>query len=83
MMERDPENRLLTHGPRVRLPAELIRDQALAVSGLLKQHLGGPSVFSYQPENLYKGVVVDAKYPGTKWPLSKGDDLYRRSLYTF
>jgi hypothetical protein len=83
LIERDPENRLLARGPRVRLPAELIRDQALEIAGLIKQRLGGPSVFPYQPEGLYKGVVVDAKYPGTTWPLSSGDDLYRRSLYTF
>ena len=52
LVARDPENRLLAHGPRVRLPAELIRDQALAVSGLLSPHLGGPSVYPYQPEKL-------------------------------
>ena len=83
LLERDPENRLLARGPRVRLPAELVRDQALAVSGLLKQRLGGPSVFPYQPADLYKGTVVGANYPGTTWPQSAGDDLYRRSLYTF
>jgi len=83
LLERDPENRLLARGPRVRLPAELIRDQALAVAGLLKQRLGGPSVYPYQPADLYKGVVVGANYPGTTWPTSQGDDLYRRSLYTF
>jgi hypothetical protein len=80
---RDPENRLLARGPRFRLPAEAIRDQALEISGLLKQHVGGPSVFPYQPPDLYKGIVVAANYPGTKWIESTGDDLYRRSLYTF
>lgn len=83
LLSLDPENRLLARGPRVRLPAELIRDQALAISGLLKRHVGGPSVFPYQPEGLYSGVVVGADYPGTKWVNSQGDDLYRRSLYTF
>jgi hypothetical protein len=83
LVARDPENRLLAHGPRVRLPAELIRDQALAVSGLLSPHLGGPSVYPYQPEKLYEGIVVDAPYPSTKWGVSTGADLYRRSLYTF
>ncbi|MDB6154799.1 MAG: hypothetical protein JWL90_3252 [Chthoniobacteraceae bacterium] len=83
LVARDPENRLLAHGPRFRLPAELIRDQALAISGLLRPQVGGPSVFPYQPETLYKGTVVGADYPGTKWIESKGDDLYRRSLYTF
>lgn len=83
LVARDPENRLLARGPRVRLPAEVIHDQALAISGLLHEQIGGPSVFPYQPEALYKGVVVGADYPGTKWIESKGDDLYRRSLYTF
>ncbi|WP_414663142.1 DUF1553 domain-containing protein [Horticoccus sp. 23ND18S-11] len=83
LVARDPENRLLARGPRVRLPAELIRDQALAVSGLLAPRIGGPSVHSYQPEKLYEGIVVGAEYPGTKWPTGSGEDLYRRSLYTF
>jgi hypothetical protein len=83
LLERDPENRLLARGPRFRLPAEILRDQALAVSGLLKNRLGGPSVYPYQPEDLYKGIVVAADYPGTRYVVSKGDDLYRRSLYTF
>jgi hypothetical protein len=80
---RDPENRLLARGPRVRLTSEQIRDQALAVSGLLAEKIGGPSVRPYQPESLYKGIVVDAPYPSTTWELGKGDELYRRSLYTF
>ncbi|MGA1338857.1 MAG: DUF1553 domain-containing protein, partial [Opitutales bacterium] len=80
---RDPENRLLARGPRVRLTSEQIRDQALAVSGLLAEKIGGPSVRPYQPEGLYKGIVVDAPYPSTTWELGKGDELYRRSLYTF
>jgi hypothetical protein len=83
LRERDPEGRLFARYPRHRLDAEAIRDQALAVSGLLRQRLGGPSVFPYQPEDLYKNVVVDAPYPGTTWTASSGDDLYRRSLYTF
>jgi len=80
---RDPENRLLARGPRLRLTSEQIRDQALAVSGLLAEKIGGPSVRPYQPEGLYKGIVVDAPYPSTTWDLGKGDELYRRSLYTF
>lgn len=80
---RDAENRLLAGTPRLRLPAELIRDQALAIGGILRQRLGGPSVFPYQPAELYKTVVVDAPYPGTEWLLSNGDDLHRRSLYTY
>lgn len=80
---KDPENRLLARGPRFRLPAESIRDQALAISGLLNETIGGPSVHPYQPKDLYKGTVVGAAYPSTKWIQSEGDDLYRRSLYIF
>ena len=83
LLARDPENRLLARGPRLRLPAELIRDQALAISGLLTPRIGGPSVYPYQPEKLYEGIVVGAPYPGTKWGVSTESDLYRRSLYTF
>jgi hypothetical protein len=83
LVARDPENRLLARGPRVRLPAELIRDQSLAVAGLLAPRIGGPSVYPYQPDKLYEGIVVDAPYPGTKWLQSQGEGLYRRSLYTF
>jgi hypothetical protein len=79
----DPENRLLARGPRQRLAAEMIRDQALSVSGLLAPRLGGPPVFPYQPADLYKGIVVEAGYPGTTYVPSTGEDLYRRSLYTF
>ena len=79
----DPENRLLARGPRFRLPAEAIRDQALQAAGLLSGRMGGPSVRPYQPEGLYDGVVVGATYPGTTWLQSEGEDLYRRSLYTF
>ena len=83
LVAKDPENRLLARGPRVRLPAEVIRDQALAISGLLAPQIGGPSVFPYQPQKLYEGIVVGANYPGTKWEQDHGDSLYRRSLYTF
>jgi len=83
LIARDPENRLLARGPRFRLPAEIIRDQALEISGLLKNRLGGPGVYPYQPKDLYKGIVVAANYPGTRYVESTGDDLYRRSLYIF
>jgi hypothetical protein len=83
LIARDPENRLLARGPRFRLPAEILRDQALAVAGLLHTQIGGPSVFPYQPDDLYKGIVVAADYPGTKYITSKGTDLYRRSMYTY
>jgi mono/diheme cytochrome c family protein len=78
LLARDPFNRLLARGPRVRLEAEMVRDQALAVSGLLSPKLGGPSVMPPQPDGLW--MVV---YSGDKWETSQGDDKYRRGLYTF
>jgi hypothetical protein len=78
LYQRDPYNRLLARGPRARLEAEMIRDQALAVSGLLSHKIGGPSVMPPQPEGLW--MVV---YSGDKWETSKGEDKYRRGLYTF
>jgi len=78
LTERDPYNRLLARGPRVRLEAEMIRDQALAVSGLLSHKLGGPSVMPPQPDGLWQVV-----YSGDKWETSRGEDKYRRGLYTF
>lgn len=83
LLKRDPENRLLARGPRIRLPAEVIRDQALAAAGLLNPRVGGPSVRPYQPAGYYNGVVVGASYPGTAWQEDSGEALYRRSLYTF
>ncbi|HET6251111.1 MAG TPA: DUF1553 domain-containing protein, partial [Tepidisphaeraceae bacterium] len=79
-LERDPENRLLARGPRFRLAAETIRDSALAISGLLVEHVGGPSVKPYQPDGLWEDVSVDHR---GKYVADKGDGLYRRSLYTF
>ena len=78
--EADPENRLIARGPRLRLPAQMIRDQALALSGLLVEQLGGPSVKPYQPEGLWADMV-EGGYGD--YVLGEGDDLYRRSLYTF
>jgi hypothetical protein len=75
---RDPENRLLARGPRQRLPAETIRDQALAVSGLLSSKMGGPPVFPPQPEGLWRITgLVDNTYR-----TSQGEDRYRRAVYT-
>jgi hypothetical protein len=80
---RDPENRLLARGPRHRLDAETIRDSALAVSGLLDQTIGGPSVYPYHPKGLWLEINnrpgYSRAYPHTEEPSS----LYRRSLYTF
>ncbi len=75
-LEHDPYNRLLTRGPRVRLEAELIRDNALAISGLLNDRIGGPSVKPYQPPGIWDGT--DHKYEQ-----SHGADLYRRGMYVF
>ena len=76
-LEEDPENRLLARGPRQRLTAQMIRDQALAVAGLLVDEVGGPSVRPYQPEGLWEEQSSQEYRPST------GGDLYRRSLYTF
>jgi hypothetical protein len=75
--ELDPHNRLLSHAARFRLSAELIRDNALAISGLLDRRLGGKSVYPYQPADYY------ADKGRWKWTNSSGSDLYRRGLYTF
>lgn len=77
----DPDNRLLARGPRHRLSAEQIRDNALAVSGLLSDEIGGPPVFPYQPDGLWDELAGGAN--GGPYKQSTGDDLYRRSLYTF
>jgi hypothetical protein len=77
---RDPDNRLLARGPRFRLPAEMIRDQALFVSGLLVDKLGGPSVKPYQPDGLYKDMAFSGL---SGYDRDKGEGLWRRSLYTF
>lgn len=78
----DPENRLLWHGPRFRMDGEMIRDQALAASGLLVSRLGGPPVKPYQPPGLWEAVAIE--YSNTaKYAPDTGEALYRRSLYTF
>ncbi|MFM1921827.1 MAG: hypothetical protein RLZZ303_3461 [Candidatus Hydrogenedentota bacterium] len=76
--ERDPLNELYARGPRFRLPAEAIRDQALRVSGLLSEKMYGPSVMPPQPEGLWQ-----IEYSNDKWVESKGEDKFRRGLYTF
>ena len=78
LLDRDPSNRLLARGPRYRLPAETIRDNALAIAGLLDPTIGGPSVFPHQPEGVW-----NTPYSGERWTTSKGANLYRRGLYTF
>jgi hypothetical protein len=79
LIQRDPNNRLLTRGPRFRLEAEMVRDQALALSGLLSRKMHGPSVYPPQPDGLWQ-----AAFNGERtWKTSAGEDKYRRGLYTF
>ena len=75
----DPSNRLLSHFPRTRLEAELVRDAALRISGLLSTKQGGPSVFPPQPP----GITSEGAYGPLAWNVSAGEDRYRRGLYTF
>jgi hypothetical protein len=77
--EDDPENRYLSRGPRFRLPAWMIRDQALAASGLVVRDVGGLPVNGYQPA----GVWEEATFGNKRYVQDKGDALFRRSLYTF
>jgi mono/diheme cytochrome c family protein len=77
-LARDPDNRLWSRAPRVRLEAEQIRDTALAVSGLLSRKIGGPPVMPPQPDGVWQVV-----YSGDAWKTSEGEDRYRRAIYTF
>jgi hypothetical protein len=81
--EKDPENRLLARGPRYRLPAETVRDNALAVSGLLNDEIGGRSVLPYQPPGLWEEMAFGDGFSMQEYVQSHGKDLYRRSMYTF
>jgi hypothetical protein len=78
LRERDPENRLLARGARYRVEAEMVRDIALSVAGLLSPRIGGPSVYPRQPEGVW-----NVPYSDMKWETSTGEDLYRRGIYTF
>ena len=78
LLQKDPDNRLLARAPRYRLGPEMIRDQALAVSGLLVEKLGGPSVKPYQPPGLWQELAS-----GSGYKADTGEGLYRRSLYTY
>jgi len=78
LAEKDPANKYYARGPRFRLSAEQIRDQALAVSGLLSTKMYGRSVMPHQPEGVWMSV-----YSGERWEKSKGEDQYRRGVYTF
>jgi hypothetical protein len=79
LLARDPNNRLLARGPRVRLEAEVVRDSVLRASGLLALKVGGPSVFPPQPP----GVTTEGTYGKLEWRVSPGLDRHRRGLYTF
>ncbi len=76
--QRDPQNALLSHGPRARLTAEMVRDQGLALSGLLSFKQFGPPVFPKQPDGVWRSV-----YSGAAWKTSEGEDAHRRGLYTY
>ncbi|MBL8292938.1 MAG: DUF1553 domain-containing protein, partial [Bryobacterales bacterium] len=78
-LQKDPDNRLLARQSRFRVDAEIVRDIALSASGLLKERFGGPSVFPHQPE----GYLATLNFPKREYSASRGDDLYRRGLYTF
>jgi len=77
-LQTDPQNKFYTHGPRIRLTAEQIRDQALVVSGLFNAKIFGPSVMPYQPERIW-----NSPYSGLKWIQSEEDNQYRRAIYTY
>jgi hypothetical protein len=80
--EKDPQNRLLSRGPRYRMDAEMMRDYALAASGLLSHKIGGPSVKPYQPEGVWEAVAMIGSNT-RDYKSDSGDSLYRRSMYTF
>jgi mono/diheme cytochrome c family protein len=83
LLEKDPENRLLARAPRFRLSAEFIRDQALCVSGLLVEKIGGPSVKPYHPAGLWEEMAFGGGFTAQKYEQDHGEALYRRSMYTF
>jgi hypothetical protein len=81
-LEKDVQNRLLSRGPRFRMDAEMVRDYALAASGLLVAKIGGPSVRPYQPDGVWEAVAMIGSNT-RDYVRDKGESLYRRSLYTF
>ena len=81
-LEKDPHNRLLSRGPRFRMDAEMIRDYALASSGLLVRKIGGPSVKPYQPDGVWEAVAMIGSNT-RDYRRDTGENLYRRSMYTF
>lgn len=83
LLERDPENRLLARMSRFRLSAETVRDNALAVSGLINRKIGGKSVYPYQPPGIWEEIARGEIFSAQVYRQSHGEDLYRRSMYTF
>ena len=81
-IELDPQDRLLSRGPRFRMDAEMVRDYALATSGLLTRKIGGPSVRPYQPEGVWEAVAMIGSNT-RDYKSDTGENLYRRSMYTF
>ncbi|MEY2429208.1 MAG: hypothetical protein QOJ40_2093 [Verrucomicrobiota bacterium] len=81
-LAKDPQNRLLSRGPRFRMDAEMVRDYALEASGLLVPKIGGPSVKPYQPDGVWEAVAMDVSNTRI-YKRDSGENLYRRSLYTF
>ena len=81
-LARDPENRLFARASRFRMPSLVLRDVALAASGLLDPRVGGPPVYPYQPDQIWEALAITNERDFT-YPASHGPDLYRRSLYTF
>ena len=77
LLEVDPNNRLLSRGPRFRLSAELVRDNALAISGLLSDKMHGPPIMPYQPENIWRSVGRNQP----KWVAAENEDRFRRGVY--
>ena len=82
LREKDPENRLVSRGARFRMPSLMLRDTALAASGLLNPDMGGKPVYPYQPADIWDGLSITKERDFT-YPQSTGADLHRRSLYTF
>ncbi len=83
LKDQDPENRLLARMSRFRLQAELVRDNALSLSGLLNTEIGGRSVSPYQPPGLWEEVAYGAQFSSQRYEQSHGKDLYRRGMYSF
>src|SRR5690606_34381783 len=81
-LEKDADNRLLSRGPRFRMDAEMIRDYALAASGLLVKKIGGPSVKPYQPPGVWEAIAMNVSNTRS-YQRDTGENLYRRSMYTF